>query len=167
VPRVKKAARLNGRGFTMVEMLVVLAILAILAAVTVPYAEVTVRRDKEMELKRDLREMRTAIDHYHDDWSNGVISQTDSSSSVDGYPRTLMVLTQGVDGTGPRAAKLKYLRRIPENPFGDTSLPPDQQWALRGYEDQPDAAEWGGEDVYDVYCPGDAKSLNGTFYHDW
>jgi general secretion pathway protein G len=167
VPRDLKPQGFNENGFTLVEMLVVLAILAVLAAVTVPYAEVTVKRDKELDMKRDLREMRTAIDRFHRDWQDGVISKFDSQASDDGYPKSFQTLTAGVEKTGPRPVKQKYLRRIPENPFGDTGLPPEQQWGLRSYQDRPDATEWGGQDVYDIYCPGDGKALDGSFYHDW
>jgi general secretion pathway protein G len=160
--RLRKAA-----GFTLIEMLVVLAILSILAGVSLPYAEMTVRRDKELELKRDMREVRTAIDHFHYDWQNGIIAKTSNAASEDGYPKTLEVLTQGVDLSGPRPVKQKYLRRIPENPFGDTSLSPDRQWGLRAYGDPADSTQWGGEDVYDLYCPGNEKALDGSYCHDW
>lgn len=159
--------RLKKDGFTLIEMLVVLAILAILAGVTVPFAEITVKRNKELELKRDLREVRSAIDLFHDDWQNGVISKYGSSASEDGYPKTLSSLVDGVDTAGSRLVKKKYLRRIPENPLGDTSLPPDQQWTLRSYDDEKGATQWGGEDVYDIYVGGDDKALDGSFYHDW
>lgn len=154
-------------GFTLVEMLVVLAILAILAAVTVPYAEMTVKREKEADLRRDLREMRSAIDRFHDDWQNAKISRAGGAASEDGYPRTLEMLVEGAEGTGPQGGKQKYLRRIPENPFGDDSLPPEKQWGLKGYQDDAHADQWGGQDVYDVYCPGDGKALDGSSYHDW
>ena len=148
-------------------MLVVLAILAILAGVTVPFAEVTVKRNKEMDLKRALRETRTAIDAFHDDWQNGVISKYGSYTSEDGYPKTLSNLVDGVDTAGTRNVKKKYLRRIPENPFADSNLPTDQQWALRSYADEKGTTQWGGQDVYDLYCAGDEKALDGSYYHDW
>jgi general secretion pathway protein G len=163
----KKTRLLNDQGFSLVEMLVVLAILAILAAVTLPYAETTVRRDKELELRRDLRQMRTAIDQFHDDWQSGVLPKLGTGTSDDGFPKNLEVLVEGVEQNGPRPVKKKYLRRVPENPFGDKELPPDQQWGLRSYADQPNSSFWGGQDVYDVYCSGDGKALDGSFYHDW
>jgi general secretion pathway protein G len=165
--RHSKFQRFNENGFTFVEMLVVLALLAVLAAVTVPYAEITVRRDKELDLKRDLREMRTAIDHFHRDWQEGVVSKFDNQTSDYGYPKSLDTLVTGVEPKGPNPVKRKYLRRIPENPFGDTSLPPDQQWGFKSYQDRPDSTDWGGQDVYDVYCPADGKALDGSLYHDW
>jgi len=163
----KRSAYLKADGFTLVEMLVVLAILSILAAVTLPYAEMTVKRSKELDLHRNLREIRTAIDRFHSDWQNGVISKISSSASDDGYPKNLDVLVNGVDQTGVRQVKQKYLRHIPENPFGDMEKSPEDQWGWRSYADEPDAAEWGGQDVWDVYCPGDEKAIDGTFYHDW
>lgn len=147
-------------------MLVTLAILSILAGVTIPYAEVAVKRNKEMELKRDLREMRSAIDQFHQDWLTGALPKWSGAASDDGYPKTLSALVTGVESSTPGSRK-KYLRRIVENPFGDTSLSPENQWGLRSYSDAPDTQSWGGRDVWDVYCPGDGKALDGTFYHDW
>ncbi len=163
----KKICRFDEQGFSLVEMLVVLAILAILAAVTLPYAETTVRRDKELELRRDLRQMRTAIDQFHDNWQNGVIPKLGTGTSDDGFPKDLDVLVKGVEQSGPRPVKQKYLRRVPENPFGEKNLPPEEQWGRRSYADQSDSTQWGGQDVYDVYCPGDEKALDGSYYHDW
>lgn len=163
----RRNRRLDERGFSLVEMLVVLALLAILAAVTMPYAEVTVKRDKELELRRDLRAMRTAIDRFHEDWQDGVIARMGAAVSDDGYPRALRVLVNGAEENGPRPAKRKYLRRVPENPLGDKDLPPERQWGLRSYADPADSSVWGGGDVYDVYCPGDQKALDGSYYHDW
>lgn len=171
VPRASRSSKglapLGQGGFTLIEMLVVLAILAVLAAVTVPYAEITVKREKEMELRRDLRQMRSAIDRFHDDWQNTKISHDGGAASEDGYPKTLDTLVDGAEGTGARGIMQKYLRRIPENPFGDTSLPPDQQWGLRSYQDDAHPDQWGGQDVYDVYCPSADKALDGSIYHDW
>ncbi len=159
--------RLDEDGFSLVEILMALAILAILAAVTMPYAETTVRRDKELELRQDLRQMRGAIDQFHDDWENGVIPKLGTGTSDDGFPKTLAVLMEGVELSGPKPSRQKYLRRIPENPFGDKGLPPEEQWAFHSYADAPGSAFWGGQDVYDVYCPGDEKALDGSYYHDW
>jgi general secretion pathway protein G len=150
-----------------VELLVALAILAVLVSVSLPFAEVTARRDKEMELRADLRDMRLALDRFHQDWLDGKINRMASGVSGDGYPADFQVLVGGVDGPGLGSAPLKYLRRVPENPFGDKGLPPDHQWGLKGYRDKPTATEWGGKDLWDVYCPGDEKALDGSFYHDW
>ncbi|HVM33094.1 MAG TPA: prepilin-type N-terminal cleavage/methylation domain-containing protein [bacterium] len=154
-------------GFSLVEMLVALAILAVLAAVAVPYSEAVVKRDKETELRLDLREMREAIDRFHEDWQNQKLTSLGEDVSRDGYPKNLGVLVRGLAGATAGDPPLKYLRRVPENPFGDPSVPPDQQWALRGYRDAPDSRTWGGRDVYDVYCPGDGTAMDGSPYRDW
>lgn len=154
-------------GFSLVEMMVVLAILAILAAVTLPYAETAVRRDKELELRRDLRQVREAIDRFHEDWQNGAIPKLGMGTSDDGFPKSLVVLVEGVDTGKPAPAREKYLRRVPENPFGNKDLPPEEQWGLHSYGDLPNSNFWGGQDVYDIYCPGDQKALDGSYYHDW
>jgi general secretion pathway protein G len=159
--------RLGSSGFSLVEMMVVMAILSIMAAVTLPYAEMTLKRDKELELKRDMREIREAIDQFHNDWAGGKLPKTSWDVSSNGYPKTLEVLMEGARDKDPMKPAHKYLRRFPENPFGDKDMRPDRQWAVRGYADPSDSTSWGGEDVYDVYCPGDEKALDGSYYHDW
>jgi general secretion pathway protein G len=166
-PERKFLRRQRPDGFSLVEMLVVMAILSVLAAVTLPYAEMTVKRDKELELKRDLREIREAIDKFHGDWVAHIIPQKSWDSSGDGYPKTLALLALGARQVDPMKPNVKYLRHLPENPFGYNDLPPAQQWGMRGYRDPSDGVSWGGEDVYDVYCPGDEKALDGSYYHDW
>lgn len=158
--------RSGADGFSLVEMMVVIAVLSILAVVTIPYAEITVQRNKELELRRDLREMRGAIDRFHDDWLVGTLPKTSWNVSTEGYPKTLDALSEGIR-QDPMKAGLKYLRRIPENPFGDKDLTPAKQWAFRGYADSPGSFRWNSVDVYDVYCPGDGKALDGSSYHDW
>jgi len=153
------------RGFTLLELVVTLLILSILAAMAIPYAEVTIIRDKELDLRRSLREIRTAIDHFHEDWKKGDISNLIDAASADGYPRTLKAL---VDGTPlANGGQRKYLRRIPVDPFADQSLRPDKQWVITGYQDAPDSIIWNGQDVYDVHSASDLKALNGSRYKDW
>lgn len=154
-------------GFSLVEMMVVLAVLAVLAAAAVPFAEKTVRRDKELDLRRDLREMREAIDRFHGDWAAGLLSNGPWDASEQGYPRSLDVLVRGAKARDPMKAGKKYLRRVPSNPFGDPELPPEKQWAYHGYADPPGTTRWGGGDVYDVYCPSDARALDGSVYREW
>ena len=105
------------RGMTLLELLVTLAILSILAAAALPYAEMTIVRGKELELKRSLREIRTAIDRFHADWATGKISKLSDATSDDGYPKTLNSLVAGVELAQAKGGKAKYLRRIPEDPF--------------------------------------------------
>lgn len=154
-------------GLTLLELLVTLAILAILAAAALPYAEMTVTRSKELELRRTLREVRTAIDRFHEDWLTGKISKTNSNASDDGYPRSLQVLVDGVEGSDAKGGKRRYLRRIPPDPFATTDKPPIEQWAVRGYQDEADSVIMSGKDVYDIRTQSEGTALDGSRYRDW
>ncbi|WP_029917911.1 type II secretion system protein [Pelobacter seleniigenes] len=151
-------------GLTLIEMLIALAILAVLATAVLPMAEVTVKRTKELELRRALREIRSALDEYKTDYDKAAnekkIFVTVGES---GYPAELETLLTGNDWGGLYQYPRKYLRRIPRDPF-DT----DQEgWGLRSYTDEADSSVWGGEDVYDVYSQSDEIALDGTYYRDW
>jgi general secretion pathway protein G len=152
------------RGFTFVEMLVVVALVAILAAAVVPLAKVTMQRQREIELRRALRELRTAIDHYKDAVDAGQIPATRIRPGSEGYPPDLETLLVGVEaagqGTGER--KLKFLRRIPIDP-----MTREPNWGMRSYEDRPESKSWGGGNVYDVYSKSEGTALDGTKYQDW
>ena len=153
---------------TLIELLVTLAILSILAAAALPYAELTVRREKELELRRSLREVRTAIDAFHEDWVAGRISHLESIASPDGYPKSLKVLVDGGDTGQSGGVKRRYLRRIPRDPFTqDSSTSRGEQWVVRGYQDAPDVLTWNGKDVYDVHSSSTATAIDGTTYRDW
>lgn len=164
VPRVWSS---SSRGLTLIELLVALVILSILAAAALPYAELTMRRNKELELRAALREIRTAIDQFHDDWTAGRISKLSDAASEDGYPKSLQVLVDGVDTGSAQGGKRRYLRRIPRDPFGDPAKPPAEQWVLRGYQDEPNSIVWGGRDVYDVRSASELTAMDGTKYKDW
>ena len=131
--------RLNERGYTFVELLVVVTILLILASAVLPLAQVTAQRQREAELRRDLRDMRTAIDKFKDAVDTGQIATTELKPENEGYPPDLETLVDGVtaanDATG---RKLKYLRRIPIDPMTNG------EWGLRSYQDKPDSTTWGG-----------------------
>ncbi len=152
------------KGFTFVEMLVVVALVAILASAVMPLARVTMQRQREIELRRVLREMRTAIDRYKDAVDQGAIPATRIRPGSEGYPPDLQTLVVGVEaagqGTGDR--KLKFLRRVPIDP-----ITRDDEWGMRSYEDKPDAKSWGGQNVYDVYSKSEGTALDGTKYSDW
>jgi general secretion pathway protein G len=154
-------------GFTLVELLVTLAILSILAAAALPYAEVTVRREKELELRKALRDVRGAIDAFYEDWKGGKISRTATAASEDGYPRTLQTLVEGADTGDAKGNKRRYLRRIPRDPFADPARAPAEQWVLRSYQDNSDALTWGGRDVYDIRSASEGTALDGTRHRDW
>jgi general secretion pathway protein G len=157
----------NSRGLTLVELLVTLVILSILASVAMPYAELAVRRDKEMELRHALREIRTAIDLFHDDWKDGDLSKTGEGVSEDGYPKTLDVLVEGADAGDAKGTKRRYLRRVPSDPFADATKGAQEQWSLRGYQDDTGSFSWGGKDVFDVRSRHEGQALDGTKYKDW
>jgi len=152
------------RGLTLLEMVLAMAILAILASAVIPLAEVTVRRSKEIELRQSLRTMRDAISAYKSDYDKAVAEKKITTSiNETGYPEDLETLLEGSDWGGLYPFKRKYLRRIPEDPFDQY----DEGWGLRSYKDDPDSTVWGGEDVYDVYSQSDATALDGTTYSSW
>jgi general secretion pathway protein G len=150
-------------GFSFVELLVVCTILLILASAVMPLAKVTIQRQREAELRRYLREMRTAIDKFKDLADNQIIAPTEIQPGSENYPASLEVLVNGVtknnDATG---VKLKFLRRIPIDPMTKST-----EWGLRSHSDKPDSTSWGGSNVYDVYTKSDGKALDGTKYKDW
>jgi general secretion pathway protein G len=154
----------NEKGLTLVEILVSIAIISILASVAMPYAEVTIRRNQELELRRSLRQIRTAIDDFHSDWQAGKIPLTNGVAGEYGYPSELEVLVSGIQLDDGRLKR--YLRRIPRNPLyrhDDTK----EQWLLRGYEDAIDNQTWNGRDVYDVKAQSEREALDGSWYRDW
>lgn len=154
-------------GLTLIELLVSLVILSLLATVAMPYVETTVRREKEIELRRNLRELRTALDAFHRDWMEGRLSRLENDASEDGYPKTIDVLVRGASQKGGTGKKIKYLRRIPRNPLADQSRPAVEQWRYRSYQDEVDAETWGEQDVYDVMSGSEATALDGSSYRDW
>ena len=154
----------NKAGLTLIELVIAMAILAILASVVLPLSEVTVTRTKELELRRTLREIRTAIDDYKTDYDKAVAEKKIFATVGDsGYPEELEKLLEGNDWGGLYPFKKKYLRRLPKDPFDKD----DNGWGLRAYSDNADSTVWGGEDVYDVYSQSEAIALDGTTYRDW
>lgn len=155
------------QGLTLMELLVTLAILSILASAAMPYAEITVKRTREHELRRSLREIRTAIDHFHTDWKDGKISKLAGVASINGYPKDLAVLVQGVPVSGS-SIKRKYLRRIPPDPMvRDKSKLLDVSWQRISYRDAPDTLTWGGEDIYDIRSTSTEQALDKSHYAKW
>lgn len=146
------------RGFTAAELVMVCALLAILAAIALPTARFTVKREREAELRLALRLMRNAVDDYKRLADQGMI-QVDLGT--EGYPKTLEVLVEGVDIVG-QTVKRKFLRRIPIDPMTGNA-----EWGLRSYQDEKDSFAWGGQNVYDVYSQSEATALDGTKYKDW
>jgi general secretion pathway protein G len=155
-----------GRGFTVIELVVCLAVLAILATAALPLAEMSVRRLKERELKLALWEIRSALDEFRRAGEAGLIVRRADTS---GYPATLQVLVDGVPSTQPGESgrKVYFLRRIPRDPFvTDAAVPADRTWGLRSYASPPDDPHE-GDDVFDVYSRAPGVGINGIPYRQW
>jgi general secretion pathway protein G len=152
------------QGLTLVELIITVAILAILASAALPLAEVTVRRSKELELRQSLRLLRTAIDHYKADFNRAVVEKKIIPAvNETGYPRELDDLVKGKDFGGLYPFKRKYLRRIPRDPFDENG----EGWGLRAYVDDPDSTFYSGGDIFDVYSRAAGRALDGTPYSEW
>ncbi len=153
------------RGFSLVELLVVIAIMSILATIGLPLAELSHRRAQEEELRRALREIRSALDAYKRQVDAGLIARPAGGS---GYPPNLRVLVEGeVNAQTPQAGRLYFLRRMPRDPFAlDNALDAAETWGLRSYQSAPDDPQ-PGRDVYDVYSKAPGKGLDGTPYRQW
>jgi general secretion pathway protein G len=141
---------------TLLEMVVGATILSILALMTLPLARVTIKRDKEKQLRQALWEMRDAIDKYKDAADRGAFQIKADSN---GYPPTLDDLVKGVDIGGK---KVRFLRRIPVDPMTGST-----EWGMRSMQDDPDSDSWGGQNVFDVYTKSQGEGLDGTKYKDW
>jgi general secretion pathway protein G len=163
-PRRSYGARRRS-GITLVELLVTIAILAIIAMMALPVVEIRVRMDKERELRTALREIRDALDAYRRAHDAGRIARVEGES---GYPPSLPGLIRGVtDEADPAGRKLRFLVEIPRDPFNtDRKIPAEQTWGLRSYASPPDAPR-PGTDVYDVYSLNPGKSLDGVPYAEW
>lgn len=150
-------------GYSFVELIVVTTIILILASAVQPLAKVAITRQKEAELRRTLREMRTAIDKFKDAADMQMIPSTELKVGSEGYPPDLETLVAGVgvanDATG---RKLKFLRRVPMDPMTGSD-----EWGMRSYQDKSDSTRWGGQNVYDVFTLSGATALDGTKYKDW
>jgi len=156
------AAPDRSRGVTYVELIATAAIMMILASAILPMGRVAVRRPREIELRRELRKMRQAVDLYKQAVDQGQIGGTDVKLGSEGYPPDLETLVKGVNRVGALDRKLKFLRRIPVDPMSGTA-----EWGLRCYQDDPESTSWCGDNVWDVYSKSTAKGLDGTSYNTW
>ena len=157
--------RRNFQGFTLIELVITLAIVGLLAGMALPAMELVVQRNKEQKLRQALREIRKGIDAYKQAVDEGRIARIVGDS---GYPPSLGVLVEGVpDLLSPNKRKIYFLRRIPRDPLSvDPTLAPEQTWGLRSYESDPDNPSQ-GRDVYDVYTLAAGIGINRIPYRDW
>ena len=150
-------------GYGFVELLVVSAIVLILASAVLPLSKVTMQRQREAELRRSLREIRTAIDNHKDSVDLGLIGGANVEAGSEGYPADLETLVDGVEVLNDASGrKLRFLRRIPFDPMTRST-----EWGLRSYQDDPAETRWGGDNVYDVHTTSRGSALDGTRYDEW
>lgn len=151
--------RAGAAGYTLAELVLVVAVLGILTALAVPTARYARLTAKESELRAALRQLRGAIDE-HKRWSDAGLIEIEAGT--DGYPAELADLTEGIAVVGQVDKRIRFLRRIPRDPMTG-----EAEWGLRGYGDDADATSWGGENVFDVYSLSTARGLDGTEYATW
>jgi len=153
------------RGFTLIELVITVAIVSLLATAAMPLLELSVKRGREGELRAALREIRGALDAYKHAADRGRIEQEADAS---GYPPSLAVLVDGVeDASSAEHQRIYFLRRVPRDPFyPDATAPAADTWGLRSYASPPDAPE-AGDDVYDVHSQSAGTALDGSAYRDW
>ncbi len=144
------------RGLTLIELIVAVTILMILTGAALPLARVHIKREKERELRRDLWEMRDAIDRYKDAADRGLFQ---IKVGTEGYPPDLDTLVQGVDVGGK---KVRFLRQIPVDPMTGKT-----EWGMRSMQDDPQSDSWGGQNVFDVFSQSEGTALDGTKYKSW
>jgi general secretion pathway protein G len=139
------------------ELIIAATILSILTMMALPLARITIQREKEKELRRDLWEMRDAIDRYKDAADrNAFQTKVDSG----GYPPDLETLVKGVEAQGGK--KMRFLRSLPKDPMTNS-----KEWGMRSMQDDPDSDSWGGQSVFDVYTKSEGTALDGSKYKDW
>ena len=161
--RLRRKITLKEDGYSFVELLVVSAVLMILASAAMPLTKVIIQRQREVALRRSLREIRVAIDRFKDAADQGVISAAHLEPGSEGYPPGLEVLVYGVPHPSSASEKIfKCLRRIPLAPMTRS-----YEGGMRSYQDRHDARTWGGQNVFDVYTKSGSTGLDGTKYRNW
>ena len=150
---------LPGPAFSFVELMASITILLLLTSIALPFARLQMQRAREVELRRDLRQIRGAIDRYKDFSDRGMIP---IKADTFGYPPDLQTLVEGVALKGSINAKYKFLRKLPFDPMTDSA-----DWGMRSMQDDPDSRSWGGQNLFDVYSKSDATALDGSKYSDW
>jgi general secretion pathway protein G len=157
--RIRRAWISADAGMTLLELIIACAILMILSSAALPIAKYSIVRQKETELRRDLREMRDAVDRYKDAADRNQIRVEIGS---EGYPPDLETLVKGVQLGASSDRKIRFLRKIPVDPMTGRA-----EWGLRAVQDDPDSTSWGGKNVFDVYSKSTSTALDGTKYSDW
>lgn len=152
--------RRRDRGITYLEVMITIAILLVLASATLPVARTAIKRQRELELRSALREIRTAIDNYKKYTDQGLIQLEGLQS--EGYPPDLETLVDGVNQVGAIDKKIRFLRRIPKDPMTKST-----EWGLRSLQDDPNSLSWGRQNVFDVYTTSEATALDDTPYNTW
>lgn len=155
-------------GLSLVELVITLVILSVLASLILPSAQMSAKRMKEIELRRNLRTIRTALDEYKKTYDKAIEEKKiQDVQNKSGYPETLKELVDGADFGGAVSSKKKFLRKVPTDPFNPPKPGEEPIWGLRSYVDRPDSTSWGGEDVFDVYSKSEETAIDGTIYKDW
>lgn len=149
----------SAAGMTLLELIVACGILVVLSGMAVPMARVQIKRQREAQLRYDVTEMRNAIDRYKDAADHNLIR---IQTGTEGYPPDLQTLVDGVQLAGAPDRHVRFLRQIPVDPMTGTA-----DWGLRSVQDDADATNWGGQDVFDVYTKSTGTALDGTKYSDW
>jgi general secretion pathway protein G len=163
-PVTRRRANRASHGFTLIELMITVAIVAILASAALPLTQITVQRAKEQELRASLRQIREAIDAYKQAADEGRVSRKADES---GYPPELGALASGVaDIKSPEKKMIYFLRRVPRDPIAPPELTAVETWGKRSYASPPDDPR-DGEDVFDVYSMADGVGLNGVPYREW
>jgi general secretion pathway protein G len=146
-------------GFSLIELIVTVTVVGILAGLAIPLARNAVKREREVQLRQALREMRTALDNFKRASDEGRI---EVPTDTEGYPQTLEAMVDGVQLLGQAGKMIKFLRKVPIDPMTNS-----QDWGMRSYQDEPTAQSWGGQNVFDVYSKSDGIAMDGTRYKDW
>jgi general secretion pathway protein G len=155
----KRRSQFSDQAFMLIELIAAITILLVLTTMALPLARNEIIRGRELDLHRDLRMLREAIDRYKFDSDQGKIPiKVDSF----GYPPDLKTLVEGVPVKGTAKGKYKYLRKIPVDPMTGTD-----DWGLRAMQDDPDSKSWSGQNIFDVYSKSSGTALDGTQYADW
>lgn len=149
------------KGFTILELLIVILIISVLAAVSVPMVETSIKREREITLRRNLRILRSAVDQFKKFVEDNKIKLEEDTYN---FPETLEMLVEGLEYRDKKSEDkiVKFLRRIPIDPMTNSF-----EWGLRSYQDDRDSSSWGGENVWDVYTKSERTALDGTKYKDW